>query len=92
METKLIAFEDCCTVYNIEFTFLEALQEFGLIEVVVSDNRRFLSEDHLHELERCIRLHHDLGINMQGIDAISHLLKRIAVLQEELSRLRFSQL
>lgn len=88
METKLITLEDCCTVYNIEFTFLESLSDFGLIDIVVADNGRFLEEDRLDELERMIRLHHELGINMQGIDAISHLLKRIAYLQDEIIQLK----
>lgn len=88
METKLIAMEECCTVYNIEFTFLESLGELGLIEIVPQEDKRFLQEDQLKDLERMIRLHYELDINMAGIDAISHLLKRISHLQEEIRLLR----
>jgi hypothetical protein len=31
-----------------------------------------------------MRMHYDLDINMEGIDVISHLLKRIHNLQDEL--------
>lgn len=88
METKLIAMEECCTVYNIEFTFLESLGELGLIEIVPQEDKRFLQEDQLKDLERMIRLHYELDINMAGIDAISHLLKRINSLQDEIRLLR----
>lgn len=88
METKLIAMEECCTVYNIEFTFIESLGELGLIEIVPQADKRFLQEDQLKDLERMIRLHYELDINMAGIDAISHLLKRINSLQEEIRLLR----
>jgi hypothetical protein len=88
MEPKLIAVEECCTNYNIEFTFLESLNDFGLIEIVLLENNRFLPEDQLKDLERMIRLHYELDINMAGIDAISHLLKRMHDLQEEIRVLR----
>lgn len=88
MEPKLIAVEECCTIYNIEFTFLESLNDFGLIEIVPVENNRFLPEDQLRDLERMIRLHYELDINMAGIDAISHLLKRLHDLQEEVRRLK----
>lgn len=88
METKLIAMEECCTIYNIEFTFIESLGELGLIEIVPQEDKRFLQEDQLKDLERMIRLHYELDINMAGIDAISHLLKRINSLQDEIRLLR----
>lgn len=88
MEPKLIAVEECCRSYNIEFTFLESLNEFGLIEIVPVDDNRFLPEEQLKDLERMIRLYDELGINMAGIDAISHLLKRVDDLQREIQVLK----
>lgn len=88
MEPKLIAVEECCTIYNIEFTFLESLNDFGLIDIVPLEDKHFLSEDQLKDLERMIRLHYELDINMAGIDAISHLLKRVDELQREIRVLK----
>lgn len=88
MEPKLIAVEECCTIYNIEFTFLESLNDFGLIEIVPLEDKHFLHEEQLKDLERMIRLHYELDINMAGIDAISHLLTRMHALQEEIRVLR----
>lgn len=88
MENKLIAVEEFCTYHHIEFTFLESLSEFGLIELVPVENNRFLQEEQLKDIERMIRLHYDLDINMAGIDAISHLLKRMDTLQQEIRMLK----
>ena len=85
METEnLILVEQICTHHNIETSFVDALQAFGLIEVVVLENNRYLSNEQLRDLEKMMRLHYDLDINMEGIDVISHLLKRIDSLQQEL--------
>jgi hypothetical protein len=39
-------------------------------------------------VERYARLYYDLSINMEGIDAIHHLLDRIYVMQDEMRSLR----
>jgi hypothetical protein len=35
-----------------------------------------------------MRLHYDLGINMEGIDVISNLVKQIGELQQELASIK----
>ena len=35
-----------------------------------------------------VRLHYDLEINMEGIDAITHLLKKLQTMQDEISVLK----
>lgn len=85
METKnLILVEQICTHHNIEMSFVDALHEFGLIEVVVIENNQYLSNEQLKDLEKMVRLHYDLHINVEGIDAVSNLLNRIAHLEQEL--------
>ena len=41
----------------------------------------------LGELERYTHLYYDLSINIEGIDAIRHLLRRIEDLQERVRKL-----
>lgn len=89
METNgLIPIEALCTHYTIELSFIESLQEHGLIEVTVIENTPYLLEDQLNELEKMIRLRYDLNINPEGIDAIYHLLKQVHGLQRELAILK----
>lgn len=87
-ETRLIPASTCCTLYNIEYTFLQSLQEAGLIEIHTIEAQGFLPESQLGNLEQYTRLYHDLEINTAGIEAIVHLLRRMEALQEELSSLR----
>ncbi len=89
--TNLLAVPKFCEVYNIELGFVNALHEHGLIELVILQNVQYVQHEHLRDLERLIRLHYDLEINMEGIDVIAHLLKRVEAMQEEMAILRNSQ-
>lgn len=85
METEnLILINKICSHHNIEVSFVYALQEFGLIEVVEVADNQYLSNEQLEGFEKIIRLHYELNINLEGIDAIAHLLQRMESLQEEL--------
>lgn len=85
METRdLILIEHFCNNHEIEFSFIDSLQEFGLIEVIVHEDNKYLHQEQLKDVEKMMRMHYELDINMEGIDVISHLLKRIHHLQDEL--------
>jgi len=85
METRdLILIEHFCTNHEIEFSFIDSLHQFGLIEVVMYEDNKYLHQEQLNEVEKMMRMHYELDINMEGIDVISHLLKRINSLQKEL--------
>lgn len=85
---QLIAIEVFCTNYDVEYAFVESLQEHDLIETVIVDNTRFLQIPQLNRIERIIRLHHELDINLEGIEAIQGLLSRIEHLEREVATLR----
>jgi hypothetical protein len=85
---NLIPAEELCAQYNIEYSFISSLQEFGLVEVVTVEDRWFLHPDQLLEVEKYIHFHYDMDINLEGIDVIVHLLTRIKQLQREVSLLR----
>jgi chaperone modulatory protein CbpM len=86
--TNLIATTDICTYHEVEYTFITSLQEAGLVELRVVDKATYIPESDLQKLERMIRLHHELEINIAGIEAITHLLERVEQMQEEMRVLR----
>lgn len=86
--SQLIAIKTFCTFYNVEYAFVESLQRSGMIETVVVRETQFLQVPQLQKIERMIRLHHDLDINVEGIEAIHTLLKRIDDMEKELTALR----
>lgn len=92
-KNQLIATDKFCTVYNVTYSFVESLQEIGLIEIVQLHNVQYLQVTHLQDIERMVRLHDELAINPEGIEAVNLLLKRIDLMQQEIlflkNKLRF---
>lgn len=82
-----ISVAECCVHYSIETTFVMQLDEYGLIELDHSGQSAFIAYEQLPELEKYMHLHYDLDINMEGLEAIRHLLQRMQQLQQELKRL-----
>jgi len=86
--TQLIAAEVFCTHYNAEITFIRSLQQSGLIEIITVNEAPFIQEDDLQKLEKIMRLHYDLHINIEGIETILELLTRVETMQQEMAVLR----
>lgn len=70
--------------YQIEITFFINLNEMGLIQIIMIENSKYIHIDQIHELEKMIRMHHDLDLNIPGIEVAFNLLKKIDQLQSEL--------
>ena len=81
---EIIAAEECCSYYNIELSFVRLLDEHGLINLTTTDDKVFIHHDELPTLEKYMHLHYDLSINLEGLEAISHLLERIHDLQRQM--------
>lgn len=79
----LIPADKICAYHHVELSFIQTLHESGLIGMTAQGDALFLSSGELPELEKFIRWHYELSINMEGIEALSHLLDRVGRLQEE---------
>lgn len=88
MPEQLISTDDFCSHYKVEYSFMSSLQEHGLIEVTTIDEHSFIDHDNLKNVERLVRLHYDLDINVEGIEAISYLLNRLNNMQAEIIALK----
>lgn len=89
---KYIPVVQLCELYKIEVAFFHEISDLGLVEVMSKENRLFLHEDKLIVVERIIRIHRELNVNMEGIDVVLNLLDKVDKLQDEVinmkSRLR----
>jgi hypothetical protein len=85
---NLIPLETLCENYSVEFSFIDSLSEIGLIRIVTVEQKRFIDKEQISDVEKIMRLHYDLGINLEGIDVIAQLLRRIAELQLEVKTLK----
>ena len=85
---NLIAATDICTYHEVEYTFISSLSEAGLVELKVVNHTTYIPESELQKLEKMIRMHQELEINIAGIEAITHLLERLEQMQEDMRVLR----
>lgn len=85
---ELIPVLHFCITHSVELAFIESLQQYGLVELTTIKEETYLQEQQLAELEKFVRMHYDLDINIEGIEAISHLLKKIQEVQERNIRLQ----
>lgn len=59
-----------------------------MIEVHIEGGEHYLLVSQLPEVERYSRMYYDLSINMEGIDAIHHLLERMESMRKEINTLQ----
>ncbi len=78
----LIEIDELCILYKVEHTFIRSLSESGLIEVIRLEQGEYVHCNKLTEFEKMHRLYHDLNINLEGLEAIQHLLNKLKELQK----------
>ncbi len=88
MANNFIPAKEFCRHYQIEYAFIFSLQESGLVQVSGPETEPVFDEEELPNVERMVRMHEDLGINIEGIEAIVPLLNRIEKMQDEMNDLR----
>jgi len=84
----LISLVQFCDSHGIEISLLQRLHDSGLVEVIRDGDTLFVQVETVPRLEKIVRMHIDLDINLEGIEAISHLLERVELLQRENVALR----
>ena len=85
---EMVAAHEFCISHNVEISFLYSLSESGLLEITTVEEAVFISQDQLPELEKLVRLHYDMEINLEGIEAVYHLLQQMKKMQDEMRVLK----
>lgn len=85
---NFIRLSQLCTHYQVEMSFFTTLDEYGLIETQTIEKSVCVHQDNINDIEKMMRMHQDLNINFEGIDAVLHLLQKVDYLQSELSTLK----
>lgn len=80
----MISTIEFCNHYSVEYQFISSLQQQGLIRLQLLDEKEYIDMDELQKIERLVRLHYEMDINIEGIDAISNLLQKVASMHEEI--------
>ena len=77
-----------CEQTSTPLDFIDTLCDYGFIKVQLFENETYVAPTTIVEIERVNRLHHELGINLEGIDALNHMLEKVIRLERELKGLR----
>lgn len=84
----LIPTEEICTRYKVEHTFINSLHESGLVHIITIEKTSYVPLEEVSEFEKLRRLHYDLEINLEGLEAIHHLLQQVKKLQKQNQELK----
>ncbi len=84
----LISVDELCTSHKIDISFISLLEQIGLIEITTIQEAGFINAEQLQQLEKYIRFYYELDINIEGIETITHLLRRIDQMQYEIIQLK----
>ncbi len=85
---EFIQLEVFCRNYGVTLSFVNSMQEFGLLEITLINEIECIPMKQLSDAEKLVRLHNDLEINTEGIDVIVQLLNRLDKMQEEMLMLK----
>jgi chaperone modulatory protein CbpM len=88
MQTEeMIPADEFCMHHNIELSFIYALQQSGLVEIIHAEEKIFVPVNQLNRLEKLVRLYYEMDINLEGIETITYLLQRIHAMQQQIVQL-----
>lgn len=85
MDTKnVITITEFCQHYKIPESFIMSLKEYELIKISTENNAPCIYVTEIQSIEKLIRFHFEMDINIEGIHAISNLLSKVEQMQEDI--------
>lgn len=85
---NLIPIPVLCAHYEVELSFFTNLSDMGLFEIKTIETNQYIDSDSVYEIEKMVRMHQELEVNIEGIDIAFNLLQKIDALQNELTALK----
>lgn len=81
---EMIVVHEFCVHHDIDSSFINALNDSGLIEVQVLEDKSYIPVSELPQLEKLVRLYYEMDINLEGIETITYLLNRMNDMQRQI--------
>ncbi|MEC7770270.1 MAG: chaperone modulator CbpM [Bacteroidota bacterium] len=83
-----ISIKTFCERHGVGESFVYSMYEYEILQVGLDKDEGMLHIEDLPLLEKMVRLHNELEINPEGIQAIHHLLGQVESLQQEVASLK----
>lgn len=84
---SLISILDFCGYHQLELTFVQTLEQRGLVELITIEQALYVRPEEVARLEKFVRLHQELAIHADDLDIVSELLDRVENLQQQINDL-----
>ena len=85
-EKEYIPVVQLCQYYKLEIAFFSELQDIGLIEITTYEKQQCIPQERISDVEKIVRLHKELGLNLEGVDVVLNLLQKVDQLQRDLTK------
>lgn len=83
-----ISIKTFCERHGVGESFVYSMYEYEILQVEQEEDDGMLHIEDLPILEKMVRLHNELDINPEGLQAIYHLLGQVKSLQQEVASLK----
>jgi hypothetical protein len=87
---EMIPLEEFCLHHHIGISFINSMEEIGLVETIRDADRSFISFEQLPQIEKLVRWNRELQINAEGVETIHYLLKRMEEMQNRINQLTYT--
>lgn len=88
MRKNAIQIELFCEFHKVEIELVYSFVDYGFIEVIHENKQTFIPTSSIENLERCVRLSKDLGVNLEGLEVINNMRLKMLELHKELHDLK----
>ena len=78
-----ISIEEIIRIYKVDYSFVNALIDSELLHPQTENSIRYIIHDVLSDFEKFMNWHYDLEVNLQGIEIINDMLRKVRHLQSE---------
>ncbi len=88
MQTEeMIIANEFCRHHNIELSFIYSLEESGLLQTETVGESVFVPVNQIAHLEKLVKWHYEMDINIAGLETITHLLSRLDSMHHQIINL-----
>lgn len=85
---QLVPLNKLCIYHEVELSFIQSLEETGLITIQRVSETPFIPLEQVRSLEQLIRLHRDLNLTAESLDIVCHMLEQVEALQAQVRQLQ----
>ncbi len=87
-QENLISVYDFCAYHHLDTSFIQTLEENGILETTIYNEIQYLPLERLEQVEQFARLHQELDIHPEDLDVVYELLERMKHLQDQLRKMQ----